>query len=528
MDEDLVDEDTTREGPGARTVRKVEEAAHRLHRAHLSADDRDRVLDALMVSPDRGALRRFTVLLTLSVLVAAVGLLQDSTAVVIGAMLIAPLMAPIMGIAASVVMGWGQRLLIGTAIVVGSVLAAVGLAWLVALLLPAAGTALPEEVLARSSPDLRDLLVALAAGAAGAYATVRRQALGAMPGVAVAVALVPPLACVGVLLADGQPDLARGAVLLFVTNLFGIVLAAAVMFVATGFVPVTGPGQGHRRTVTVLAATAVPAVALGAVLSIRFVHLATAANELEAATRTVTGRLDSGADLSGISMTGDTVEVDITSATAPPSVTDLSTALTSALGRTITVNLRWTQLADPDATVTSSLPDLDEVRPLVESWLAEQSLTLTGISYDLTTLVVSVTGDEPPASGDELAEVLAEELGTPIPVSLSWTGTTSGTGEPDSADTAAADTAAADPSADDTLVEAARSAAQDWAQDLSDTSVTAVDRDQDTVTVTVLAAQQPDISDLRTRLRAAVPQMTIVIQWVPGSVLDRSTPEPTD
>jgi len=484
-------------------------AAHLLHRPHLSARERERVLDALMVDPGRAALQRFTILLTLSVLVAAVGLLQDSTAVVIGAMMIAPLMAPIMGIAASVVMGWGRRLLTGVVIVLVAVLGAVGLAWLIAVLLPAAGTGLPTEVLARSSPDLRDLLVAIAAGAAGAYATVRRQALGAMPGVAVAVALVPPLACVGVLLGDGQPGLARGALLLFVTNLVGIVLAAAVTFVLTGFVP-TGLGpRSRRRTVTVLTVTAVPALLVGAVLSIRFVHLASAASDLEKATRTVVGRLASGEDLSGISMTGDTVQIDIASSTTPPTVTDLSTALTAALGRTITVDLRWTPLGDPDsASTASAVPALDEVRPLVETWLTEQELTLTGIGFDGSTLVVSTSGDEPPTSGDDLSAVLAEQLGVAVPVGLSWTA--SGVPLP-SATT-------------DTLVAAAQEAADTWAADQAETAIAQVERSQDTLTVTVVSTDQPDITDLREQVRAAVPQLTIVIQWVPGRVLDRSTP----
>ncbi|MBA2322506.1 MAG: DUF389 domain-containing protein, partial [Pseudonocardiales bacterium] len=125
----------------------------RARRPRLSAADRASALQALMVHPTSLSLIRYAVLLSLSVVVATVGLLQDSVAVVIGAMLIAPLMAPIMGVAASLVMGWGRRLLTGGAIVTVSVAVAVAIAWVISRFLPDAGTGLPTEVLARTSPD---------------------------------------------------------------------------------------------------------------------------------------------------------------------------------------------------------------------------------------------------------------------------------------------------------------------------------------------------------------------------------------
>lgn len=141
-------------------------------------------------------------------------------------MMIAPLMSPIMGMSASLVMGWGAPLVRSGAIV--------ALSWALARFTPIVNVGLPAEVISRASPDIRDLVVALAAGAAGAYATVRRDVSGALPGAAVAVALVPPLAAVGVLLGLGQPELAKGASLLSAANLFGIMLAASFVLLVTG------------------------------------------------------------------------------------------------------------------------------------------------------------------------------------------------------------------------------------------------------------------------------------------------------
>ena len=105
-----------------------------------------------MVVPSGAALARFSVLMFLSSMVAAVGLLQNSAAVVIGAMMIAPLMSPIMGVAASLVMGWGKRLLLGLLLVLAAALGAIAVGWMFAALLSPAGTGLPAEVVLRSRP----------------------------------------------------------------------------------------------------------------------------------------------------------------------------------------------------------------------------------------------------------------------------------------------------------------------------------------------------------------------------------------
>jgi uncharacterized hydrophobic protein (TIGR00271 family) len=182
-------------------------------------------------------LQQFFVLMLLSAAIAGFGLANDSAAVVIGAMLVAPLMTPILAIAASIVQGWPRRMAESLAIVGGGALAAIGVGFLigqVAMNLQT-GLPLPGEILARTNPNLVDLGIAITAGAAGGFVAVRTDAGGALPGVGIAVALVPPLATVGMTAALGDWSLAAGATLLFLTNLVAIVLAAGLVFTAAGF-----------------------------------------------------------------------------------------------------------------------------------------------------------------------------------------------------------------------------------------------------------------------------------------------------
>jgi uncharacterized membrane protein len=103
------------------------------------------------------------------------------------------------------------------------------------------------EILSRSRPSLLDLVVALASGAAGGYALGRKEVAAALPGVAIAAALVPPLCTIGVGIATGQSAIAGGALLLFSTNLVAISLAAAVIFLLLGFRPTLQERERRHR-----------------------------------------------------------------------------------------------------------------------------------------------------------------------------------------------------------------------------------------------------------------------------------------
>jgi uncharacterized hydrophobic protein (TIGR00271 family) len=218
-------------------------------RAPLQDAERREVIDQLFPSgmPRRQFFTRFVSLMMLSTAIAVFGILGDSTAVVIGAMLVAPLMFPVLGVAAAVVMGWPRRIVSRALLVAAGSLLAVLLAAMISFLIPGMATPLPAELMARTSPNLLDLGIALAAGAAGAYGQVRRHASDVLTGVAVAVALVPPLAVVGITLQLTEWQLALGATLLFLANVVGIVIAASATFLAAGFVPGRNPLKGHTQ-----------------------------------------------------------------------------------------------------------------------------------------------------------------------------------------------------------------------------------------------------------------------------------------
>lgn len=190
----------------------------------------------------------FYTLIILAAGIAFLGLLLNSSSVIIGAMLIAPLMSPILAMATSIVMGNLNMLRTAGNSTLNGIVMAVGGSALLTLVLFAFGLSLTptDEILARTSPNLLDLMVALLSGAAAAYAVSRSQLAAALPGVAIAAALVPPLCVVGYGLGTGQVDVALGSALLFLTNLAAIIVAAAVIFLMVGFRPPVRIERGQQ------------------------------------------------------------------------------------------------------------------------------------------------------------------------------------------------------------------------------------------------------------------------------------------
>ncbi len=185
----------------------------------------------------------FFLLVILSCVIATLGLLTDSAAVIIGAMLVAPLMSPIIGLGLASITGDGQLLRdAATALLRGAALAVL-IAFLLTLgntylpFIPLRIGELPAEVIARTKPSPIDLGVALAGGLAAAFALAMPNISAALPGVAIATALMPPLCTIGIGLAIQRWDVAGGATLLFITNGITIAFAATLVFFALGFAP---------------------------------------------------------------------------------------------------------------------------------------------------------------------------------------------------------------------------------------------------------------------------------------------------
>lgn len=232
----------------------------------------------------------YYMLISLAAMIAALGLIANSAAVVIGAMLVAPLMSPIIGSGLAIVLGDSRflRRSVG-AVLQGAVMAvAVGMiAELLALNMP-----LSNEILVRTQPSLLDLAIALFSGLAAAYALCRSDAAGALPGVAIAAALVPPLATVGITFtralslffqtgdAGSAFRLPLGALLLFMTNFVSISFAAALMFLILGYRPATARKERKKMQTRAIRASIVLLILVSFLLAFTTYELAQDQREL--------------------------------------------------------------------------------------------------------------------------------------------------------------------------------------------------------------------------------------------------------
>ena len=177
--------------------------------------------------------QNYLVLIISSCLIASLGLLIDSAAVIIGAMIIAPLMLPLRGLSFATLEGDLQLLRSSFTSIATGTLLAVASSYLVGLVigLPSLG----NEFLSRTQPTLIDLLIAVVAGGISGYAKIRPAIGDAVPGTAISVALMPPLCVVGLAMSMGEWEAAWGAALLFLTNLIGINLACLIVYVLAGY-----------------------------------------------------------------------------------------------------------------------------------------------------------------------------------------------------------------------------------------------------------------------------------------------------
>lgn len=270
----------------------------------------DEIVDAVDLTTGDVVTRqsRFWVLLFLSMVVATAGIVGDSTATVIGAMIIAPLATPIQGVAAAVVAGDGRRMWGSVGMVVaGSAFVIAGSALLSVILPELKALEDNSQIVARTSPSIIDLVAAAATGFAGAFGIARKDVSDILPGVAIAISLVPPLSVVGVTAAQGEWGDSAGALLLFLANVVAMIVMSSLVFTLLAPRPAVTPDERIRRRRAYAGITAFSIAVVGAlgVLTFRVIQLRTWESDARTATErwaqgtgeTVVGTAFQGDDL---------------------------------------------------------------------------------------------------------------------------------------------------------------------------------------------------------------------------------------
>ena len=310
---------------------------------------------------DAGALGpRYAFMVVMSCGIAALGLLQNSAAVIIGAMLISPLMGPIINLGMGLAT-FDLRTIRGS---LGTLAAGVALALAIAVAIVSLSP-LQEatgEILARTRPTFFDLLVAVLSGLAGAYATVTRKG-ETIVGVAIATALMPPLAVVGYGLAVANWNIAGGAAFLFMTNLLAIALSVTIVARWYGFGGADSPKQTAWQAALIIASFALLSVPLG--LALKRIALQsqtelTVRSSLEARAAQAGGRVSA----LRVDTAEDSVAVDAVMM-LPRHVNGLETQLQQQLaartGRPVSLRIREVLTAD-DASFALQQSTLAELR----------------------------------------------------------------------------------------------------------------------------------------------------------------------
>lgn len=303
----------------------------------------------------------FFLLVVLSSAIATLGLINDSSAVIIGAMLVAPLMSPIIGFGLATMTGKTLLLRNASASLLGGAILSISIAVIITLgnlylpFVPSFIVDLPKEVLSRTQPTPNDLIIAMAGGIAAAYAMTRPKLSATLPGVAIATALMPPLCTVGIGIALGNWNVAGGALLLFLTNAVTIAFAASMVFFLTGFSPFHG-----RKEVKIPQSLTAAAILTGillislSLLSLRFFQQAQENRDINTIVESEVNALN-GADLIDLSVIHSDVDtkMEITIRTnralTHTQVSLLQQALVNRLDRPISlvVNQVLAQLLDP-------------------------------------------------------------------------------------------------------------------------------------------------------------------------------------
>lgn len=304
---------------------------------------------------------RFRLLIWFSCAIATLGLIADSAAVVIGAMLVAPLLGPILALGSASLGGRGRSFRGSFMALSEGAVTSVILSWAISSALRHVSidilSTVPGEVTARTRPNPLDLGIALAGGTIGAYAVVRMRDSAALPGVAIATALMPPLCTIGIGLTLQDRGVWGGALLLFSTNLMAIMFSSAAVFWVLGLRP-----RGARRATSSLLFSAMVVGILGLVLTgltARALREANEANDLRDAAGSALDQVVPGSQIIGLTRSkadGGGLEVRLTARTPREPSVDDATALQALIAQ---------DMQKPVALVLESVPVviLDPLKP---------------------------------------------------------------------------------------------------------------------------------------------------------------------
>ena len=346
----------------------------------------------------------FFLLVILSCVIATLGLLTNSPAVIIGAMLVAPLMSPIIGLGLASITGDARLFRDASVALVQGAALAVFISVMLAVVnryLPFIQLQeLPGEVMARTRPSPIDLTIALAGGMAAAYALAQPQLSAALPGVAIATALMPPLCTVGIGIALDRWDVAGGALLLFITNAVTIAFAGMLIFFALGFIPRREANNGRLPRGLIVSAllTLVLLIPLS-VLSVRFFEQAAANGRINQVVQSEASHY--GAELASLQTTddGQTLHLEITLRTFTP----LSYQDVDAMQRSMALNLQRPVAIVVNQVFAARLDPL--IPPTFTPTATPVTLTPTPTATATSTLFPTATNTPVPTATPALARL---------------------------------------------------------------------------------------------------------------------------
>ena len=178
---------------------------------------------------------QYILLVVFSAIISSLGLILDNVAVIVGSMVIAPVLGPILAITIGIVLGDSKLIRKGIAAEILAVLAAVVIGSIFGFFVPNVG--ITNSLQIRMYPSIADLIIAMAAGGAGAYTLVNGQLESGLVGVMIAASLIPVMSTIGIGVSLGHNSMVLGAGLLLMGNYLSLLLANIVVFYFKGLKP---------------------------------------------------------------------------------------------------------------------------------------------------------------------------------------------------------------------------------------------------------------------------------------------------